>query len=62
MYEFLTGMLPFGNASPTCDSLSVFQDIHSKSSLSGGELIFPDHLRDDAAKDLILRLLIFDPD
>lgn len=57
MYEFLTGQLPFGSGKD--DTLSVYREI-LKVSETG--INFPDHLRDEVAKDLILKLLKVNPE
>ncbi|TNV85759.1 hypothetical protein FGO68_gene15857 [Halteria grandinella] len=57
LYEFLTGQLPFGNGE-TSDTLSVYLDILSR--VEKG-ITFPEHFRDEVAKDLILKLLNHNP-
>ena len=54
LYEFLAGRLPFDGE----DTLAIYKDISQKR----GVLQFPDHVRDEAAKDLIRALLQYSPD
>lgn len=58
LYELLTGEQPFcGN-----DIIELFNDVTSKCLKSSHTMKFPTHFRDETAKDLISKLLVYNPE
>jgi len=58
LYRFLTGKLPFGNENNSITDIDTFEKVIDSDRLS---LHFPNFLKDEAAKDLIKKLLTYDP-